>query len=95
MFNRLLPVVAAVTLVFGMSGCGAENADKGDLVEKLIEDGVSADEANCIADALFDDKFKDDDDTLNDIASAESEDDLPPAVRDVINEVIEDCQRST
>ena len=95
MFKRLVPVVAALTLVLGMSGCGQAKADKGELVDKLVEDGVSEDEASCIADALFDDKFKDDDDTLNDIASAESEDDLPPAVRDVVNEVIADCKRST
>ncbi len=93
MLKRFATTIAALTLVMGMSGCTPADADKADLVKALKEDGVSDTEAKCIADALFDDKYADDQKTLNEIASAEDESDLPKEVRDAIDDAIAACKQ--
>ena len=91
MFKRLCLTVVALTVGFGLTACGESVADRDDLVEALVEDGRTEEEANCIADALYDEEFRGDDDTLKAIADADDAEDLPPAVKETVDEVVEDC----
>ena len=99
MFKRLAVTVAAFALVGGLSGCARSNATKEDMIKRLMEPpsegapGASKTLATCVADALFE-KYADDQDTLNDISSAQADDEdgLRKDVRDAIDTAIEDCR---
>jgi hypothetical protein len=95
MFKRLALTVAAFTLVAGLSGCSKPNAKKDDLVKALKQEQVSDSVANCVADALFDDKYPNDQKTLNEIAAAESKSDLPTDVQKTVDAVIADCKSAS
>ena len=90
MFKRLCLTVAALTLVVGLSGCSEPKANKADLIAALQDDGLTEEEAKCIADALYD-EFEGNDDALKSITDSDTAEDLSPAVRETVEQVIEDC----
>lgn len=94
--RRMLRFVAALLAVATVAaGCYKSAEDFSDeelreeLIEVLTESGITAEQANCVTDGLFEQAA--DRDQINRIANADDADDLSEADNDLLIDVIISC----
>jgi hypothetical protein len=84
--RRIAAIVALGALA--LSACSSNDADRGDVVEALVDADISQDEADCVGDG-FDAEF--DQGTMNDLASASTPDDFPEGTGETVTSIIDEC----
>ena len=88
---RRHPLVAlAVVSVLALSACSQNDAKESDVVDAMLDAGLSQDQADCVGQA-FQEEFGSDQDKFNEIASAAEEADFPEGTSEPINQILDDC----
>lgn len=81
-------VAATIAAVLVLGACGNTDANADDVRDILTDAGASEEQADCAADGIDDEL---DQDELNDLAGAESVDDVPNEIDEKITPVLERC----
>jgi hypothetical protein len=86
------PVFAALALVaaLALAGCASNDAKRSDVVNAMLDAGLSEDQADCIGDGV-DEEFRDDQDLYNDVAAAADSGDFPGDTEETIDAILADC----
>lgn len=86
--SRIAALVAVAALA--VAGCSSNDAKKSDITNAMTDAGLDDDQAQCVADGIWD-EYGDDQDTINDIASATDPADFPEGTEKTIDGVLGDC----
>jgi hypothetical protein len=89
--RHIATLAAGAALALGLAGCTNNDAKRSDVVDAMTDSGLDDEQATCIGDA-FEEEF--DQDTLNDLASADAPEDFPSGTSDRVNEILADCTGS-
>lgn len=81
-------VAATIAAVLVLGACGNTDANADDVRDILTDAGASEEQADCAADGIDDEL---DQDELNDLAGAESVDEVPNEIDEKITPVLERC----
>lgn len=89
------PRIAALAAVaaLAVAGCANNDAKESDVVDAMLDAGLSQDEADCIGNGI-DDAFGNDQDLYNDVAAASDPEELaelPGDAGEQVNTVLDDC----
>ena len=84
----------AAVAALAVAGCANNDAKRSDIVNAMTDADLDDAQADCIADGIYD-EYGDDQDTLNDIASASEPSDFPGDSQEVIDGVLDDCLGSS
>jgi hypothetical protein len=86
--SRVAALVAVTALA--LAACASNDAKKSDITNAMTDAGLEDVQAECIADGIWD-EYGDDQDVINDIASAAEVDEFPEGTEQTVNEVLDDC----
>lgn len=89
--SRIAALAAVVALA--VTGCANNDAKESDVVDAMLDAGLSQDQADCVGNGL-DDAFGNDQDLYNDVASAADADelaDLPEDAAAQVDAVLTEC----
>ncbi len=90
MTRRLRIVALAAVALLAVSACTNNDAKKSDVVNAMLDAGLSAEQAECVGDG-FDEAFGDDQDLYNEVAAATDTNDFPEGTEDTIDGILTDC----
>jgi hypothetical protein len=90
MTRRLRLVALAAVALLALSACASNDAKRSDVVNAMVDAGLSQEQADCIGDG-FDEAFADDQDLYNDVAAATETNDFPEGTEDTIDGILTDC----
>jgi hypothetical protein len=90
MTRRLRFAALAAVAALAFAGCANNDAKRSDVVNAMLDSGLTEEEAECIGDGI-DAEFSDDQDLYNDVAAAVDTDEFPEGTEDVINDVLTEC----
>jgi|RhiMethySRZTD1v2_1073278.scaffolds.fasta_scaffold03289_15 hypothetical protein len=90
--SRFAALVAVAALA--VAGCSNNDAKKSDIVNAMADAGLNDDQSQCVADGIYD-EYGDDQDTLNDIASASEPSEFPDDTQPTIEGILDDCLGSS
>lgn len=84
--------VAALVAVtaLALASCASNDAKKSDITNAMTDAGLEDAQADCVADGIWD-EYGDDQDVINDIASAAQVEDFPEGTEQKVDEVLDDC----
>ena len=85
------PIIVAATLTAAalvLGACGQQNASESDVQEVLEDAGATKDQANCASSKIADDLTQDE---LNDLAKADTAEDIPKAIEEKITPILDEC----
>lgn len=85
--RRFAAIVALAVLP--LAGCTNTDADEGDVVDAMEDAGLPRGQAECVGER-FVEEF-DDQDTLNDLASADDPQDFPSGTEEQVTQILEEC----
>ena len=86
--SRIAALVAVAALA--LAGCSSNDAKKSDITNAMTDAGLDNDQAQCVADGIWD-EYGDDQDTINEIAGAADPSDFPKGTEQTIDQVLNDC----
>jgi hypothetical protein len=72
------------------AGCTNNDAKRSDIENAMTDAGLDDDQAACIADGI-EDEYGEDQDLLNDLASADDPSDFPADTEPEISRILDDC----
>ena len=81
--------LVAVTAL-ALAACASNDAKKSDITNAMTDAGLEDAQAECVADGIWD-EYGDDQDLINDIASATDVADFPDGTEEQISQVLDDC----
>jgi hypothetical protein len=90
---RIAALAAAAVVALAVTGCANNDAKESDVVDAMLDAGLSQDEAECIG-TRIDDAFGDNQDLYNDVASAADGDELaelPDDAGQQVDGILADC----
>jgi hypothetical protein len=90
--SRFAALVAVAALA--VAGCANNDAKESDIVNAMEDAGLEPDQAQCVADGIYD-EYGTDQGMLNDIAAAEEPSEFPDGVEEQVDRVLDDCLGST
>lgn len=85
------PIIVAATLTAAalvLGACGQQNASESDVQEVLEDAGATKDQANCASSKIADELTQDE---LNDLAKADTAEDIPNAIEEKITPILDEC----
>jgi hypothetical protein len=89
--SRIAALAAVVALA--VTGCANNDAKESDVVDAMLDAGLTQDQADCVGNGI-DDAFGNDQDLYNDVASAADADelaDLPDDAATQVDAVLAEC----
>jgi hypothetical protein len=86
--STLAALVAVAALA--AAGCTNNDAKRSDIENAMTDAGLEEPEAACIADGI-EAEYGDNQDLLNDLASADDPSDFPADTEPVIDDILQDC----
>ncbi len=81
-------LAAPAVLALGLAACGASDASRSDVQDELEEGGLSATQAECVTDSLFDDL---DQSQINELYKADNEEDVSDEINEATDSAITEC----
>jgi hypothetical protein len=84
------PIIVATTIaaVLVLGACGNTDANEDDVHDILTEAGASEEQADCAAGDIADELTQDE---LNDLAGADSPEDIPADIDEKVNPILDRC----